>query len=547
MLSSHLGLSAGQAFPEKQDWMPDEALNQALLQKLRPLISRSRAAFLAKYAEHLRERFRGEQVEALQKRLGIYLDSLISGKPAEERLVPLREQMALAPQAASLGQAFVLSAIVSLISEGFQAQPADARSILSAFLQVFFSDTCRARMRYERELSLHPERHASALHQDWVEADPEREGLRDGFRSIFEHISSPVCSYDLQGRLLRWNKAFESHFHLENKEIAGKNVLQTMTQKAPSTRMKSLIASVFEGRSAPELSFRLKSAGGKLRYFSLSAFPVFNPSGTVSFGMAMVHDVTEKKELELALIRTEKMAAVGTLAAGLAHEIGTPLNVILGRAEAMLRATEEEQTAKGLMIVIEQVDRMTLLIERLLSFARRSPIERKQVILNRLILSGIEICEQRAAAKGITFAARLDPDLKNLWCDGDQILQVLVALFMNAVDAMPKGGQIQVQTQLMHLKSARSEQTGKSAMAQILVTDSGKGIRPEALDKIFDPFFTTKPVGKGTGLGLSVAHEIIRDHGGRIEVASTPGEGTTFCVCLPVEGGPSRAEQPTAP
>ncbi|MFQ5543900.1 MAG: sensor histidine kinase, partial [Nitrospiria bacterium] len=269
----------------------------------------------------------------------------------------------------------------------------------------------------------------------------------------------------------------------------------------------------------------------------ISTFPVYVSSGKVSFGIAMLTDVTEKKELEQALIQTEKMAAMGTLASGLAHEIGTPMNVILGRAETLLRHTQEKKTAKGLMIIIEQIDRMTHLIQHLLGFARRNPIDKRAADIDVLCDKAIEMMAHRITSNGIKLSLKHDQKLPAIWGDRDQILQVLVNLLMNAIDAIYQGGTITIQSKMVpetgkgHFPT--SSRPTKKQMVQVLIKDTGRGIDSVHLDKIFDPFFTTKPVGKGTGLGLSVAQGIVREHGGQLEVSSVVGKGTTFCLLLP--------------
>ncbi len=359
------------------------------------------------------------------------------------------------------------------------------------------------------------------------------------FRSFFENMPSPLCSFDETGNILFLNKPFESLLGVEEKEVKGGNFIEMITHEALSARLQEAIQSVFRGERINDIHWKVPLASGEPRHFSLSMFPISRRPGHVSFGIAILVDITQRKALEHALVQTEKMAALGTLATGLAHEIGTPMNVILGRAESLLRHTQEEKTAKGLMIIVEQIDRMTHLIERLLAFARRKPIKREQIDINRLIKKGIQMLEQQVKAKGIVFTTALDPSLPLIWGDGEQILQVFVNLFMNAIDAMFDGGEIKIQSFLTRMEQAKPTQSKPEApinqMVQILLKDSGCGVDAVHLDNIFDPFFTTKPVGKGTGLGLAVAHGIIREHGGQIEISSAIGEGTTFCIRLPAE------------
>ncbi len=359
------------------------------------------------------------------------------------------------------------------------------------------------------------------------------------FLSLFDQIPIPLCRYDVGGRIVSCNAAFAALVDLEMSEIADRDFLEAITQKPVSVRLREVLNAVFQGEGMRDIQWRLSLFSGEVRHFSLSTFPMREKNGQILFGMAVLRDVTQKKALEQALVQTEKMASLGTLATGLAHEVGTPMNVILGRAESLLKHTKEPKTAKGLKIIIEQIDRMTHLIERLLAFARRKPIERKRIDVNQLLRKGIEMFEHRAAEKGIVFVTDLDADLPVIWGDGEQILQVFVNLMMNALDAIFQPGEIRVRSFLVGRpgkdRVSVKVRSQKNAMVEIVIEDSGGGIDVAHRDKIFDPFFTTKPVGKGTGLGLAVVHGVVREHGGEIRVESTPGRGTAFHIQLPAE------------
>lgn len=366
--------------------------------------------------------------------------------------------------------------------------------------------------------------------------DPYKNTL---FLSLFDQMPVPLCRYDISGRIVSCNVSFAMLVGLEMSEIPGKDFFEAITQKPVSVRLKAVLNAVFQGESLSDIQWYLPLFPGGARYFLLSTFPMATHAGPILFGLAILWDVTQKKVLEQALVQTEKMASLGTFATGLAHEVGTPMNVILGRAESILRHTQEQKTAKGLKIIIEQIDRMTHLIERLLAFAHRQPIERKRIDVNQLIRKSIEMFEHRAGEKGIIFVTDLDADLPIIWGDGEQILQVFVNLMMNALDAMFQPGEIQVRSFLSggleknHVGMTSRYQ--KNAMLEIVVEDSGTGIDAAHRDKIFDPFFTTKPLGKGTGLGLAVVHGVIREHGGEIHVERPAGGGTAFHIQLPVE------------
>ena len=357
-------------------------------------------------------------------------------------------------------------------------------------------------------------------------------------QSLFGHASTALFTYDEGGGIRIWNKALENLLGLSGEAVSEKTLFDLVPKGNDVQRTEGIIQAIFNGKELTDIHSEIKTGTGEIRYLSISTFPAREGTGPVIFGIAIVTNVTEKKQLEQALLQTEKMAALGTLGSGLAHEMGTPMNVILGRAESILKHTKEEKTEKGLKIIIEQIDRMTRLIKHLLAFARRKPIEKKRVHIGRTIEKAIEIVEQQIGAKGISVITNLDPDLPALRGDGDQILQVLVNLFMNAIDAIHKKGEIRITTSLTKIErrgKVRGESpSDENQMIRILFEDNGSGIDPSHLNKIFDPFFTTKPVGKGTGLGLAVAHGIVRDHGGQIKVTSIVGKETTFCILLPI-------------
>ncbi|MFQ5580005.1 MAG: nitrogen regulation protein NR(II) [Nitrospiria bacterium] len=360
-----------------------------------------------------------------------------------------------------------------------------------------------------------------------------------GFSSIFEDTSIPLFTFNKQGKILLWNRAFSDLLKISDEDMKAHNILKKIIKENPPERIKKMLETIFEGQGFADIAGLISTEPGNEHHLSISALPVRGPEGAVIFGISIVTDITEKKHLEQALLQTEKMAAMGTLASGLAHEVGTPMNVILGRAESLLRHTKEEKTAKGLMIIMEQIDRITRLIQHLLTFARGEPIEKKQLDLNGVINKGVDFIGQHAKAKGISINTDLDPHLPEVHADGDQVLQVMINLLLNAIDAIEGEGSIRVTTHLMEVEQRAHPRYGKSSrgnqMIQILLKDTGIGIDPAHLDKIFDPFFTTKPVGKGTGLGLAVALGTVRNHGGQIMVASAVGQGTTFSIRLPVK------------
>ena len=245
-------------------------------------------------------------------------------------------------------------------------------------------------------------------------------------------------------------------------------------------------------------------------------------NGELKGAVVTFKDVTERKRLEAQLSQTERLAEMGTLASGMAHEIGTPMNVILGRAEYLMRKTSDESTKKGLATIVTQVERITKIMNQLLSFARRRPIDRRPLALGTVVHEMVDVVQERLERRGIKLELVLDSKCPRVFADRDQMGQVFLNLIVNAIQAMPQGGTLTIS---LHAHDGR---------VHLSVSDTGCGIAPEHIPKLFTPFFSTKEVGEGTGLGLTVVHGIIEEHQGSITVDSEPGKRTIFHIHLPV-------------
>jgi len=236
------------------------------------------------------------------------------------------------------------------------------------------------------------------------------------------------------------------------------------------------------------------------------------------------------------LRHADRLTTVGKLAAGLAHELGTPLNVVAGRAQMIAAGETEspEETVESARVVLDQVGRMTRLVRQLLDFARRRSPEKRDVDLSALARQTISLLEPLAAKRNVTIECRAsEPVVAPL--DPSQIQQAVTNLVVNAIQASPPGGVVRVESVARELAPGAASLGGRFALLE--VADAGPGIPADQVSAIFDPFFTTKPVGEGTGLGLSVSYGIVQEHGGWIDVESEPGRGSCFRIWLP--RGPS--------
>lgn len=235
----------------------------------------------------------------------------------------------------------------------------------------------------------------------------------------------------------------------------------------------------------------------------------------------------EMKEMQDQLLRSAKLASMGELVAGIAHEINNPLTGILMFASLSARNTDLPQQVKdNLDLIVSETGRCAKIVRGLLEFARESIPEKRPDSINRVIEHTLELVSQQAIFQDIDISCNCDDELPDLEIDADQVQQVFFNMFINAGQAMPNGGALSIETRLLK----------EDHEVRVTVCDTGSGICQENLERIFDPFFSTK-AQKGFGLGLSVSYGIIRNHGGRVDVESEEGKGTCFTIYLPLEAG----------
>lgn len=238
----------------------------------------------------------------------------------------------------------------------------------------------------------------------------------------------------------------------------------------------------------------------------------------------MASDIKLLKQLNEQLVRTEKLASMGVLAAGVAHEVNNPLASISSLIQMMQAKNDiDPEMSERLKLVSSQIERITQVTKDMTDFARSRHAEKKFVDINEVISSSLRLANFDRSFKDLTIFTDLSPDIPELFANEDQLQQVFLNLLLNARDAMPDGGEINIASYLENEK------------AVIEITDSGGGIDRSIRKNVFDPFFTTKPAGSGTGLGLSVCYGIVTAHGGNIDVKDSPTGGTTFTVSLPID------------
>jgi two-component system NtrC family sensor kinase len=299
-----------------------------------------------------------------------------------------------------------------------------------------------------------------------------------------------------------------------------------------------------EVHSEDELGELARSFNGMSR--QLQAEHTENVAWTRTLEQRVEQKTRELKRAHEHALHTEKMASIGKMAAVLAHEINNPLSGILTYAKLLRKwlgqgdanETRRKDIYESLDLIASESRRCGDLVKNLLTFSRTTPMNLQATSLNQVIERALRLIQHQLDLAGIQVQPDLDPELPPVLCDGAQIEQVLLALMVNALDAMPQGGNLWLTTKLNREEN----------VARITVRDDGTGISPEILPRIFEPFLTTKETGRGVGLGLAISRSILERHNGNIEVQSEVGRGTTFTVTLPweAETAPSQANEVTA-
>jgi two-component system NtrC family sensor kinase len=288
--------------------------------------------------------------------------------------------------------------------------------------------------------------------------------------------------------------------------------------------LSDAFAATLAGRQVDNLDLHILRGDGRIGRFSVNLSPMRDEPGNVTSIVVVMSDITDAASLQAKLVQAEKLAAVGQLVSGVAHEVNNPLTAILGFADLLMENTELPETArKDLRVILQEAQRTKQIVQNLLSFARQMPPQRKPVQLNSILRRTVQLRAYDFHSHGIEVVEQLDQDLPAVIGDSHQLQQVFLNILNNAYDAVRETGRparIEIMTARM------------GSHVEVSFRDNGHGI--SSPDLIFDPFFTTKEVGKGTGLGLSICYGIVREHGGEILCHNNTGaDGATFIVRLP--------------
>jgi two-component system NtrC family sensor kinase len=372
------------------------------------------------------------------------------------------------------------------------------------------------------------EAHAGARAEQAQETDAERRFTE----LIIDLLPVGLYAVDRDYRIRVWNRNREMGTQgLRRAEVVGRTVFEVLTRQ-PREQLKEEFDRIFETGEVRQTEMAVEGPNGA-RTFRLTRIPMRAGGDTISHVITIGEDVTEWREVQAHILQSEKLAAVGQLAAGIMHEINNPLATIAacvaageGRL-AEVSGTGEAALREYLAIIDREVQRCTSIVDGLLDFSRPKGKAKAPADVNLLVEQTLGLLRHHKRFRSIVLQRELAPALPEVVVNGEQIVQVLMALMINALDAMEGGGRLTVRTAL-------SMRHGGEVIVE--VEDTGPGIAVEARTKIFEPFFTTKALGRGTGLGLSISYGIVEEHRGRIEVDSQPGRGATFRVHLPTGG-----------
>lgn len=344
---------------------------------------------------------------------------------------------------------------------------------------------------------------------------------------LVNHLPVGLIATDRSGRITFFNAAAE--------RITGLNKTRAQHQ-TPDTVLPAGLCGLQERlnqeESITEQEMECAFAGGRTIPVSVSATRIINEMGDFVGQVMILRDLGEVRRLQKEVLRHEKLAALGGLAAGVAHEIRNPLSSIKGIASFFAGQFEKgSDSQKAAAVMIQEVDRLNRAITELLDFARPSDLKRRSTDLRELISRSLQLIQQDAAIQNIAVNLESADDICSVWIDPDRMAQCLLNLYLNAIQAMEDSGILTVRI------SVDDDQ-----YVHVTVSDTGPGIHSEQLDKIFNPYFTTKKTG--TGLGLAIVHKIVDDHQGRIKVESTPGQGTSFTITIPCQHNETKKGPP---
>jgi PAS domain S-box-containing protein len=352
------------------------------------------------------------------------------------------------------------------------------------------------------------------------EIDKKLERAAQEWRKTFDSISDAISIHDRDFRILRANRAFADMFHMKPSQIIGKHCYELHEGDKPISGCPHQ-QTLATGKPAAADFYESHLE----RYLRESTSPIFNEKGEVIGTVHIARDITEQKQQSARLMLADRLASLGELAAGTAHELNNPLTSVIGFSQLLMEKDIPDDVREDVKLICNEAQRAAGVTKNLLTFARKHAPVKQLTQINNVIEDVLKLRAYEQKVNSIEGKKRLAPDLPEIMVDYSQMQQVFINIIINAEYFMS----------LAHNKGTLTITTKKhNNSVMISIADDGPGIPEENLSRIFDPFFTTKEAGKGTGLGLSICHGIVAEHGGQIYAKSQLGKGATFVVELPI-------------
>jgi PAS domain S-box-containing protein len=363
--------------------------------------------------------------------------------------------------------------------------------------------------------------------------------LKNFNESIIQSMGAGLITLDLERRITSFNNGAEEVMGYKNDEVQGKYLDEILPVEESSKLLPDVISHDY---SLLNREIELTRKDGQKVFVGYTITPRIDNHNLKVGTIISFRDISQIKQMQIEVVRMDRLASLGVLASGIAHEVRNPLAGIKTMAQTLEEEIDKSDSRQEyLSRIIRQVNRLDELLRTLFSYAKpRQPI-RKKHHLNDIIQEVDILLDDRFKKKKISYKKSIEANLLKMYVDFHQIQQVFINLFLNALEAMPDGGELEVKARTVETviytrdrrKRSFVNQNKESLYVEVTVRDTGVGIKSDLLNIIFDPFFTTKP--QGTGLGLSIVYRIIEEHGGDIRVDSKIGEGTTFTLLLPTE------------
>jgi two-component system, NtrC family, sensor kinase len=345
------------------------------------------------------------------------------------------------------------------------------------------------------------------------------ERLKEFHENIIDSLSIGVLTVDLDDRVESWNPQTERLLGVSREDAVGRFLGDVL----PADLFAEIASRAHDEHVSSIYRFRLPRASGEESVVNASFAPLLGKNGEHAGRLILLDDITQRIRMEEQMVQNEKLTSLGLLAAGVAHEVNTPLAVISNYIQMLSKQLPgEDPRQKTIDKIVKQTFRASEIVNNLLNFSRTAPAEFGEVDLNSVLDETLSLVQHPFRTARVNVIRNFGSGLPAMLGSSTRLQQVFLNLLMNARDAMPSGGMVEVRTY------------AQNGSVEVEITDTGIGIRPENLHRIFDPFFTTKTTGRGTGLGLSVSYGIVKEHGGKVEVRSTPEKGTSFRLEFPV-------------